>query len=329
MTSVMTVTTQLLAEGFKVPGATKWADMEDTFIEDEQNPWEAIGEPFDWDIDYNKLEAFEDLEQEDEPQGPPPGVMSVELQHGHVVEMLQPKPPSTIWGLDIETRNGRLYINTIKEHGHWYAMLGSKYIGWCVQSVQMKEDPGEVKALLRAHITHRLRFHLAPCEPTAQVGLQEPPPKSPIEVHGNIIEIDDASVLTEVDDIGDERCLDCDLDDMDWFNYRFTFCKCCYKWHRRFAIDNHVYHQSEDMDDYQELLESASMDVRDIFHGFAKDGIDLPDYAVAEVNSIEHNASTQRRLRLAKTEDQLWWKATALAAMMPATRFYGYNLTSK
>ena len=90
-----------------------------------------------------------------------------------------------------------------------------------------------------------------------------------------------------------------------------------------------MYHQSEGMDDYQELLESASMDVRDIFHGFAKGGIDLPDYAVAEVNSIEHNASTQRRLRLAKTEDQLWWKATALAAMMPATRFYGYNMTSK
>ena len=97
---------------------------------------------------------------------------------------------------------------------------------------------------------------------------------------------------------------------------------------RRFAIYGHVYHQSEDIEDYQELLASARLDVRDIFHGLAKDGIVLPDYAVAEVNSIEDNVSTNRRLRLRKTEDQLWWKAIALAVMMPATRFYGYNLTS-
>ena len=67
---MLTVSTQLLADGFKVPSAAKWADMEDNFIEDEQNPWEGMGEAISWDLDYNKLEAYEDLEQEDEPEDP-------------------------------------------------------------------------------------------------------------------------------------------------------------------------------------------------------------------------------------------------------------------
>jgi hypothetical protein len=321
MTStVLTVSAQLLGDGFKPAGATKWVDMEDCAIEVEQNPWDGMGETIDA-LDYNLLEASEQLEDvnKDVPQGPPPGVMPVVLPDGHVVEMLQAKPSSIKWGLVIEEHNNALYIKNIKEEGYWYSMLGSKYIGWYIHCVRAEKDPKEMKAVLRAHITHGLRFQLGPA-------VRAPPPPLLIEVSDDNIEIYDDNVVTEVDDIGDERCLDGDLKDVEWFNSRFTFCKCCYKWHRRFAVDDHVYHQAEDMEDYQELLESASLDVRDIFHGLAKDGIVLPDYALAEVNSIEYNVFTGKRLRLKKVEDQLWWKDIALATMMPATRFYGYNL---
>lgn len=131
---------------------------------------------------------------------------------------------------------------------------------------------------------------------------------------------------TEVDDIGYVRCLDDDLHNVEWFNLRFTVCKCCYMWHRRFAIDGHVCRQAEYMEDYQERLEFASQDVREIVNGLAKDGIVLPDYAIAEVNSIEYNVFIGQRLRLAKVQDQLWWKAVALVIMMPATFVYGYNI---
>lgn len=345
----LTVTSQLLSDGLKPAHATKWADFEDCVIEVEQNPWDGMGESINA-LQYDLLDAFEqefEVENDAEDIGDhegevlttPPGVMPVILPAGHVVEVLEAKPAGMKWGLSVVDYNGALLIVNIKEEGYWHSVLGSKYVGWHIHKVGSKVGPKPMKDILKDDINHCLRFQLGgqplPAPP--------PPLPLPIEVQDDkvqaevsqqrlpsqlppLIEVHDDNVQTEVDDIGDVRCLDDDLHNVEWFNSRFTFCKCCYKWHRRFAIDGHVYRQAEDMEDYQELLESASLDVRDIFHGLAKDGIVLPDYAMAEVNSIEYNVFTSKRLRLAKVEDQLWWKAVALAIMMPATRFYGYNM---
>ena len=93
---------------------------------------------------------------------PPPGVKPVILPDGHVVELLQTKPSSINWGLGVEEHNNALYIKYIKEDGHWHSMLGSKYSGWYIHSVHAKEDPKEMKAVLKADIPHLLRVQLGP-----------------------------------------------------------------------------------------------------------------------------------------------------------------------
>ena len=161
-----------------------------------------------------------------------------------------------------------------------------------------------------------------PPPPITQYTIFHAPPPPPCFIF-------DIDVICDIDiDSSPHTSLLQDLDDVEWFNKRYTFCGCCSQWRKRTGIEQHLW-DKVGAEDYEHALAEAQMDVRDIFIHHAKVYGLLADHTIGEANSWEPVAKGVKRNVLGVREEHFeWWRDIALKMMFPSMRTYPAHVSS-